>query len=107
MLSTIIIVILAGVISYIIATMVMQYIRSGGSPWERLLATARDSATILSTKAIAIVSGALALVDQSADVLELPQIKDLIMSFMKPTWVAVGGAVIALIVYLSRRRTLR
>lgn len=100
-------ILVCAVVAYVASTFFFEFAKASGTTWERLLSASRDSVTILVSKVAALSSGLLVVADQSADLLDLAPVKDFIAGLMKPQWVALFGAVFALLVYFARRRSLK
>lgn len=97
---------LAAFVAYVVYVVVSSYVKSTGSPWQRLLATAQQSATILWAKFTAAVAVMAAGLDYIADYIGAPEIQELIKSAMKPTYVAGFVVFVALVTIWARKRTL-
>lgn len=97
---------LAAFVAYVVYVVVSTWIRETGSPWQRVLATAQHSATILWAKftaVLAIIAGGLEYV---ADYLGTPEIGDAIKAAMKPQYVAAFMVLVAIVTIWARKRTL-
>jgi hypothetical protein len=80
--------------------------RASGTVWQRLLATGRQSATILwqrFTIALAAFTDALLWL---AELLNAPGVVEPIKSVLQPQYVAVFVVAVAIVSELARRRTL-
>lgn len=105
--TMILFVVVCVIVAYIASTLFFEFMKATGTTWERLLAAGRSSATILVSKLVALASGGLMLLDQSADLLDVQPVKDFVTGLMKPQWVATFGAAVAILVYIARRRSLK
>lgn len=96
---------LAGVL-YLVYRVVARYRAATGSPWERLLASAKDSATILWH--YAVMAGGLVVTGAStaADYLNMPEVDKFIHDFLTPQRAGVALMAIALVTIIARMRTL-
>lgn len=106
MIRTTIVLILLGIAAYVAYIIVSSYLASSGTIWERLLATSQNSATILWSKFVMLLGFATAGMDFVADLLGMPEVKDMIQSVMKPQYVAVFVVAVAAITLLARKRTM-
>lgn len=98
---------LVALVIYIVATGYAQFAKSSGTVWERLLAAGRDSATILWGKFCLVLAGIIGNLDSTADVLNLPEMKTFINSWVgDPKLIAGIMAAIAFVSILARKRTL-
>ena len=91
---------------YVVIDFVRAYRVAVGTVWQRLLATGRNSATILwqrFTIALAGFADALVFV---ADLLQAPTVAETIRSVLQPQYVAVFVVLVAVVGELARRRTL-
>lgn len=106
MIRTTIVLILLGIAAYVAYVIVSSYLASSGTVRERLLATSQNSATILWSKFVMLLGFATAGMDFVADLLGMPEVKDMIQSVMKPQYVAVFVVAVAAITILARKRTM-
>jgi hypothetical protein len=87
--------------------MTVQYRKTSGTTWERLLFAGKQSATILWGKFCLLLSGLIASLDSLADLLNMPELKTYIeMALGNPK--AVAGVMLALsvVTIYARKRTL-
>lgn len=92
---------------YIAATMINAYRKHPElSGWERWLATARESATMLWAKFSLVIAGVVANLDTIFNAVGLPQVTEAINKYADPKVAAAIIAVIALGAGLTRMRTL-
>jgi hypothetical protein len=104
--TTILDLILLAAFIYVAVDFVRRYHAATGTVWQRLLATSRQSATILWQRfTIALAAFADALI-WFADLLNAPGVADAIRSVLQPQYVAVFVVVLAIVSELARRRTL-
>lgn len=106
MIRTAIFLALLTIAAYVAYVVVSSYLASTGTAWERLLATSQNSATILWSKFVMLLGFATAGMDFVADLLGMPEVKDMIQSVMKPQYVAVFVLAVAAITILARKRTM-
>lgn len=78
-----------------------------GSPWERALAAAKDSATVLWQYVVAFAGVAIAWAAQAADYLNLPEVRGFIQQNLQPEYVGAAFMAIAVVSIVARLRTLR
>ena len=98
--------VLVAALVYVVIDFVRAYLAAAGTVWQRLLATSRNSATILwqrFTIALAGFADALVFV---ADLLQAPGVAEPIKSVLQPQYVAVFVVVVTVVGELARRRTL-
>lgn len=97
---------IAGVLSYLGFRIYTRYSATTGSPWERVLATASGSATVLWQKVIAVGGMVLMGLGALSEVAGVPEVQTTIQTYLSPE--IAGGAlcVIALIGVWARLRTL-
>lgn len=84
----------------------MDYRAATGTTWQRLLAAARQSATVLWSKFVMLVSLLIAGLDQIADWLGQPELADKIQAVLNPKLVPFYLIGIAVITIWARKRTL-
>lgn len=99
-------IVLAAIVGYFIYDFVVTFATSTGTIWQRLLATGKQSATILWQRFVVIVTGLSGGLVMLADYLNAPGVGDAIKSVIQPQYVAVFVIAIALISEIARRRTL-
>ncbi len=98
---------LIAIIAYIGVTTYLQYRKEVGTTWQRLLATAKDSATILWSKFCILVAAIAGEMDTIATALGAPQVGDFINTwFGNPKVISGIMLAIALITIKARTRTL-
>lgn len=83
-----------------------RYRRTTGTTWERLLATAKGSATIFMQYLVIIGSAAISGISYLAEVVNMPEVRDWIQSSLKPEYVGAALAAIAVVTIASRLRTI-
>jgi hypothetical protein len=92
---------------YIIWQVVSAYRSATGTTWQRLLATGKQSATILWGKFSVVIAGLAGFLGDFADTLGAPGVKDTIQNALaKPVYVALFVVGISLVSMLARKRTL-
>lgn len=95
------------IIAYVGVTNYLQYRKEVGTTWQRLLATAKDSATILWSKFCILVAAVAGEADNLADFLGAPEAKDFINNWIgNPKVISAIMVAIALITIKARGRTL-
>ena len=98
--------ILLAALLYVVVDFLRSFRAAAGTVWQRLLATGKQSATILWQRfTIAVVSFADAIV-WLADLLNAPGVAEPIKSVLQPQYVAAFVMAVAIISELARRRTL-
>jgi hypothetical protein len=106
MLYTVIDLVIAAIAIYFAIDAYMAYKGAAGTMVQRMLAAGKQSATILWSRFVVMVTamtGALAWV---ADMAGQPSIAQAIQAAVKPQYVAMVTVAIAVIAELARRRTL-
>jgi hypothetical protein len=94
-----------GLIGYIVWTVYSQYRLATGTPFQRALAGARNSATILWTKFVAVVALVTLQLDNIADLLGAPEAKDFINQWVgNPKVIAAIMLAIASVTFYARVR---
>lgn len=91
---------------YVAYTFYSQYNKENApTVWQRLLWTARDSATILWSKFVFVLSAVVAQLDNFADLLGLPELKDFINKWIGNPQVISGVmlAIAAITIYARTR----
>lgn len=79
---------------------------ASGSTWQRVIAAAQGSATILWARFVALVGLATGGLASAADYLGDPSIGSAIQTYGKPQYVAAALVLIAVITTWARKRTL-
>ena len=99
--------VLLAALAYVVIDFIRSYRAAVGTVWQRLLATGRESATILWQRfTIALASLADAVV-WLAELLNAPGVAEPIKSVLQPQYVAALMVTIAVVGELARRRTLK
>jgi len=99
--------ILFAALVYVVIDFTRSFRAAAGTLWQRLLATGRESATILWQRfTIALASLADAVV-WLAELLNAPGVAEPIKSVLQPQYVAALMVAVAIIGELARRRTLK
>jgi cellobiose-specific phosphotransferase system component IIC len=94
-----------GLIGYIVWTVCSQYRLTTGTHFQRALAGARNSATILWTKFVAVVALVTMQLDNLADLLGAPEAKDFINQWVgNPKIIAAIMLAIASVTFYARVR---
>ena len=99
--------ILFAALVYVVIDFIRSFRAAAGTLWQRLLATGRESATILwqrFTIALAAFTDALLWL---AELLNAPGVAEPIKSVLEPQYVAVFVVAVAIVGELARRRTLK
>jgi H+/gluconate symporter-like permease len=90
---------------YIVWTVYSQYRAASGTQFQRLLAGARNSATILWSKFVTLVALITLQLDNIADLLGAPEAKDFINQWIgNPKTIAAIMLVIASVTFYARTR---
>jgi len=93
-------------IAYLIARVVVIYTTTTGTAWQRLLATAHGSATMLQAYAVIIGSGITIVSEKLLGFLQLPEAQAFMQQKLSPEvlgWVTLAIAVLTIV---TRLRTL-
>ena len=86
---------------------VKAYLGTPGSLWQRALAGARGSATVLWARFCMALGALAATLSSLADLLDAPGLKDAVQGALgDPKWVALFIVATAVVTELARRRTL-
>jgi hypothetical protein len=93
-------------IAYGVVRVAVRYRASTGTTWERVLATAEGSATVLWSYIVAAGGLVMQLAGQGAEIFNMPEIKDGIMKLLKPEWVGGFLFLIGVMTVIARLRTL-
>lgn len=94
------------VVAWVGYTFVHAWMTEAGSFWQRTLAAARDSATIVLAKVGIFIGMLVPAIDTAASKLGDPSLISQIQPYLTPTTVSVGGAVVCLLFIWARLRTL-
>lgn len=101
-------IILISLIGYYAVETYLRYRESTGTPWQRLISAASNSATMLWGRFVLVLSAIVSQLDNIADILGRPEMKDYIQTLIgNPKIVASVMATIAIISMISRARTLK
>lgn len=99
---------LALVILAAVAWLVLSFVRevsaSSGTLWQRMLAAAEQSATILWQKFVIVVGALTAVLTELATWLNEPSLVEPIKAVMQPQYVAYFTIFVALVTVWARRR---
>lgn len=104
--QTIIAFALAAALAYVAWRIVTRYSAATGTAWERLLATARDSATVLWQYFVVAIGAAIANLGAAAELLNMPEVKGFLQASLQPEYVGAAFAAIAVVTIVARLRTL-
>lgn len=100
--------ILIVLVGYYAVETYFRYRETTGTRWERLIKAASNSATILWGKFVLVLSAIVSQLDNIADLLGQPEMKDYIQTLIgNPKAVASVMAGIAVISMIARFRTLK
>lgn len=92
---------------YVGWTVYSDYRTEVGTRWQRLLATAQHSATLLWSKFCIVIAAVTAQIDNVADLLGAPEAKDFINAYVgNPKIIAALMLVMATVTIVARKRTL-
>lgn len=92
--------------AFVIYTLGSGFRAATGTVWERLLAAAQGSATILWARFSMLVGALATVLVEAADWLNAPGVADGIKAVMQPSYVAFFIIAMAVMSELARRRTL-
>ena len=98
--------VLIAALVYVVIDFVRSFHAAAGTVWQRLLATSRNSATILWQRFTIAVAGLADALVFLADLLQAPNVAETVRSVLQPQYVAVFVVVVAVVGELARRRTL-
>lgn len=101
MLNVLFFFLMLGLINYVIYSFIVGYKRTG-----KVLGAFRHSATILWARFVALVGASAGVLAGLADTLNMPEVREVIQSVMKPEYVAFFIIFIAVITEWARSRTL-
>ncbi len=92
---------------YIVVVNYLEYRKTSGSTWDRLLDTARNSATILWSKFCILLAGIVGSLDSIADLAGMPELKTFIDNWLgNPKVIAGVMLALSLVTFAARKRTL-
>lgn len=99
---------LVAVALYLVWQVAARYRAAEGTVWERLLATAKDSATILFNKVVAVVALLVGGLGDVAEFAGQPELKTTIETYLggNPKVLTVVLLIVATITIFARKRTL-
>lgn len=97
---------IAALVIYFAYDLVTSFYASSGTLWQRLLATGKQSATILWSRFVVLVTGLSGGLVLLADYLNAPGVADAIKAVIQPQYVMILLIAIPLINEFARRRTL-
>lgn len=99
---------LFAIAAYLIFKIALRFKQATGTVLERLLATAKDSATILWNKVVAVVALLIGSLGDIAELAGQPELKTAIETYLGGNAKLLSGAllVVAFISILARKRTL-
>lgn len=93
--------------AYYAGLVYFQYRKTTGTFWQRIIPAAGNSATMLWGKFVLVLSALVSQLDNIADLLGQPEIKDYIQTTLgNPKAVATVMALIAVVTMVARKRTL-
>lgn len=92
--------------AYFVWRIVAAYRAATGTVWERALATAKGSATILWQYVVGAAGVAMTYAAQVADFFNMPEVRDFITKQLTPTQVGIALVAIAAITVWARMRNL-
>lgn len=98
-------VILAALLGFYAYEFYVGYKAATGTTWQRVLAGARGSATILWARFTQAVTAVVTIFVSMADLLNAPQVGQAIQQYVQPKYVAAVFVGIAIITEVARRRT--
>ena len=107
MITTIVLVAALAVSIFVVYRVVVNYRTAEGSVWERLIAAAKNSATVLWQYVVIAGGTLLGWSVQLADALNMPEVRSAIQDNLRPEYVGVALVGIAIITVIARLRTLR
>ena len=102
-----ILLLIAGVVAYGVWHVVVRYRAAEGSTWERALATAKGSASILWQYIVGLGGLAITWATSAADLFNMPEAQEILKTYLRPDVVGVVLVAIAVIGVIARLRTLR
>lgn len=92
---------------YIVADTYRRYRVAQGTVWERLLLSARNSATVLWGNFVMAVAALVGIIGDAGDAIGVPQVRDYAQEILgNPKFVAGIMLAISAISVLARKRTL-
>jgi hypothetical protein len=98
--------ILFAILVYVVVDFVRSYRAAAGTVWQRLLASGKESATIVWQRFTIVVASLADAVVWVADLLNAPSVAEPIKSALQPQYVAAFMVAVAIIGEFARRRTL-
>ena len=106
MVNTILVLILLAVVIYLIYRVVTQYRAATGTTWQRLLDTARGSATVLWQYVVILGGFVVSGLAYLSEVANMPEVSSWIKTVVQPEYAGLAVAVIAGVSIVARLRTL-
>lgn len=85
---------------------VSKFRESEGSIWERTLAGAKDSATVLWGGVLYVAGVLLYLAEKASTFLNMPEVTSFIQNQLPSQWGAIGLMVVGVVTIIARLRTL-
>src|SRR5260370_12975481 len=99
-------IVVAAIAAYFIFDFIRSFNWGVGSVWQRVLAGAKNSATILWSRFTVVVAAVASALIQVADLVNAPSVATAIQTYLKPSTVAAIMVTVAVISEWARRRTL-
>lgn len=106
MLTLVFLLILSGVVAYGLYRASAIFAMSEGTIWDRLLATSKESATLLWSKVLALAGTLISWAALLSEYLNLPEVQHFITAVLKPEHVGIALIVIAGVTAAARLRSL-
>lgn len=95
-----------GIVGWLVVTTAINYKKATGTVWQRLLASASDSATLLWSKFVLLLSAGTGFLTNAADYFGDPSLAAAIKAALTPEHVVYFAIFVTFITILARKRTL-
>lgn len=105
--TLILILVTLAIVGWLIVTTYLNYRKATGTVWQRLLSAADDSATLLWSKFMLLVSALTGVLTSAADYFGDPSLSAAIKEVLQPQYVAYFAIFVTFITILARRRDVK
>ncbi len=91
----------------VVIKLITGYKSATGSPWDRIIASASQSATMLWNYIVAAGGLAVVWATEASQFFDMPQVTDFINKHLSPEGVGTAMTIIAIVGIIARLRTLK
>jgi hypothetical protein len=95
------------IVGWLIVTTYLNYRKATGTTWQRLLSAADDSATLLWSKFMLLVSALTGVLTNAADYFGDPSLSSAIKEVLQPQYVAYFAIAVTFITIWARHRDVK